>query len=133
MRTALGSYRLDVLLRTDQLQRLVSLVVACTRRPGIAACTAVMGGHSEVAIRTRGWLEAFARGRHAGKPNSVMMRAARDLSPAGELTSQQLLPFEFNSVEMEHDSYRGLQVRLRWGPGFHLGNLSEVAAVWLHL
>lgn len=45
----------------------------------------------------------------------VVLRAARDLSPPGELTSQQLLPFEFNSVEMEHDSYRGLQVRLRWG------------------
>lgn len=44
-----------------------------------------------------------------------MLCAARDLSPPGELTSQQLLPFEFNSVEMEHDSYRGLQVRLRWG------------------
>ncbi len=40
-------------------------------------------------------------------------RAARDLSPPGELTSQVSLPFEFNSVEMEHDSFRGLQVRLR--------------------
>jgi Vacuolar protein sorting-associated protein 26 len=44
-----------------------------------------------------------------------VLRAARDLAPPGELTSQQLLPFEFNSVEMEHDSYRGLQVRLRCG------------------
>lgn len=39
--------------------------------------------------------------------------AARDLAPPGDLTTQQSLPFEFNSVEMEHDSYRGLQVRLR--------------------
>ncbi len=44
---------------------------------------------------------------------SSRSRAARDLSPPGELTSQVSLPFEFNSVEMEHDSFRGLQVRLR--------------------
>ncbi len=39
--------------------------------------------------------------------------AARDLAPPGELATQAVLPFEFNAVEMEHDSYRGLQVRLR--------------------
>jgi Vacuolar protein sorting-associated protein 26 len=61
--------------------------------------------------------ESICEGNCAGIPSCVVLCAARDLSPPGELTSQQLLPFEFNSVEMEHDSYRGLQVRLRWGFG----------------
>ncbi len=39
--------------------------------------------------------------------------AVRDLAPAGELTSPQTYPFEFDNVEMQYDSYRGLQVRLR--------------------
>ncbi|GAB4813587.1 hypothetical protein N2152v2_000633 [Parachlorella kessleri] len=38
----------------------------------------------------------------------------RDLSPPGELLTQQTLPFEFNNVEMQYDSYRGLQARLRY-------------------
>lgn len=40
----------------------------------------------------------------------------RDLAPAGELTSLQTYPFEFDNVEMQYDSYRGLQVRLRCAP-----------------
>ncbi len=39
--------------------------------------------------------------------------AVRDLAPPGELTSPQTYPFEFANVEMQYDSYRGLQVRLR--------------------
>ncbi len=39
--------------------------------------------------------------------------AVRDLAPPGELTSLQTYSFEFNDVEMQYDSYRGLQVRLR--------------------
>jgi vacuolar protein sorting-associated protein 26 len=42
--------------------------------------------------------------------------AVRDLAPAGELTSPQTYPFEFDNVEMQYDSYRGLQVRLRCAP-----------------
>lgn len=38
----------------------------------------------------------------------------RDLAPPGEVTSPQTLPFEFSNVEMQYDSYRGLQVRLRF-------------------
>ena len=40
----------------------------------------------------------------------------RDLAPAGDLTSPQTYPFEFDNVEMQYDSYRGLQVRLRCVP-----------------
>lgn len=39
--------------------------------------------------------------------------AVRDLAPPGELTSPQTHPFEFTNAEMQYDSYRGLQVRLR--------------------
>ena len=40
--------------------------------------------------------------------------AVRDLAPPGDLTSLQTYSFEFNDVEMQYDSYRGLQVRLRY-------------------
>ena len=39
--------------------------------------------------------------------------AVRDLAPPGDLTSLQTFSFEFNDVEMQYDSYKGLQVRLR--------------------
>ena len=42
--------------------------------------------------------------------------AVRDLAPPGELTSPQTHPFEFANAEMQYDSYRGLQVRLRCVP-----------------
>lgn len=38
----------------------------------------------------------------------------RDLAPPGEFSSQQTFPFEFRSVEMEYESYKGTQVRLRY-------------------
>ena len=38
----------------------------------------------------------------------------RDLAPPGELHAQQTFPFEFRSVEMEQESYRGAAVRLRY-------------------
>lgn len=37
--------------------------------------------------------------------------AVRDLAPPGDLTTQLSLPFEFGSVEMQYESYRGSQVR----------------------
>jgi vacuolar protein sorting-associated protein 26 len=66
--------------------------------------------HQGIRVQLIGQIELAAE---RGHPHDFVS-LARDLSPPGELTSQQLLPFEFNSVEMEHDSYRGLQVRLRY-------------------
>jgi hypothetical protein len=45
--------------------------------------------------------------------------AVRELAPPGDIASaaQKPLPFEFRNVEMQYDSYRGLQVRCRCGPG----------------
>jgi hypothetical protein len=54
-------------------------------------------------------------GRRSADPDIPvrLCRAVRDLSPPGELLQQASLPFEFKNVEMEYDSYRGQQVRLR--------------------
>ena len=43
----------------------------------------------------------------------VFFDAVRDLAPPGDMTSMQTYSFEFNEVEMQYDSYRGLQVRLK--------------------
>lgn len=43
-----------------------------------------------------------------------MYVAVRELAPAGELVSQQTFSFEFKTVEMEHESYRGMAVRLSY-------------------
>lgn len=66
--------------------------------------------HQGIRVQLIGQIELASE---RGHPHDFVS-LARDLAPPGELTSQQTLPFEFNSVEMEHDSYRGLQVRLRY-------------------
>ena len=38
----------------------------------------------------------------------------RDLAPPGEMVEQATFPFEFKSVEMEYESYRGSQVLLQY-------------------
>jgi vacuolar protein sorting-associated protein 26 len=38
----------------------------------------------------------------------------RDLAPGGDLTTQASYDFEFRNLELQHDSYRGLAVRLRY-------------------
>ena len=48
-----------------------------------------------------------------GHPHEILS-LVRDLAPPGELMSQQVYPFEFKSVEMEYESYRGSQVSLRY-------------------
>lgn len=42
----------------------------------------------------------------------TLCAAVRDLAPPGDLTTQASLPFEFGSVEMQYESYRGAQVGL---------------------
>jgi hypothetical protein len=44
-----------------------------------------------------------------------LMSAVRELAPPGDIASaaQKPLTFEFRNVEMQNDSYRGLQVRCR--------------------
>ena len=48
-----------------------------------------------------------------GRPHEFVS-LVRDLAPPGEFVSQQQFNFEFKSVEMEYESYRGSQVRLRY-------------------
>lgn len=43
----------------------------------------------------------------------VQSHAVRDLAFPGELTVQEVHDFEFGNVELQYDSYRGLQVKLR--------------------
>ena len=57
--------------------------------------------------------------------------AVRDLAPPGDLTSMQTYNFEFNEVEMQYDSYRGLQVRLRCPWHLHISRCLQLAEVFL--
>lgn len=41
------------------------------------------------------------------------VHAVRELAPPGDLNNIKTFPFEFKSVEMQYDSYRGQQVRCR--------------------
>ena len=56
---------------------------------------------------------ASAKAGQAAPADLLFVTAVRDLAPPGDLTSLQTFSFEFNDVEMQYDSYRGLQVRLR--------------------
>jgi vacuolar protein sorting-associated protein 26 len=48
-----------------------------------------------------------------GNPHEFVSMV-RDLAPGGDLTTQASYDFEFRNVELQHDSYRGLAVRLRY-------------------
>lgn len=65
--------------------------------------------HQGIKVQLLGQIELASE---RGYPQDFVS-LVRDLSPPGELTSQQTYPFEFNNVEMQYDSYRGLHVRLR--------------------
>lgn len=66
--------------------------------------------HQGIRVQLIGQIEQAAE---RGNP-SDFLSLSRDLAVVGDLTQQATLPFEFNSVEMEHDSYKGLQVRLKY-------------------
>jgi len=66
--------------------------------------------HLGVRVQLLGQIELATEKSHPHEFLSLV----RDLSPPGEIVSQQSLPFEFKAVEMEYESYRGSQVRLRY-------------------
>lgn len=55
-------------------------------------------------------------------PHLLLLIAVRELTPPGDIASaaQKPLPFEFKNVEMQYDSYRGLQVRCRCAHGISM-------------
>ncbi|KAK9821137.1 hypothetical protein WJX81_006664 [Elliptochloris bilobata] len=66
--------------------------------------------HQGIKVQLLGQIELASE---RGHPHDFVS-LVRDLAPAGDLTSPQTYPFEFDNVEMQYDSYRGLQVRLRY-------------------
>jgi len=42
------------------------------------------------------------------------LRAVRELEVPGNLYERKTYPFEFSTVEMPHESYNGINVRLRY-------------------
>lgn len=103
------------------LSAVMMALLTCTTVSAVQRGTCGADQPSDTAIRIQqGSAETCNRCSEDQSDDHICQScAARDLSPPGELTSQQTLPFEFNSVEMEHDSYRGLQVRLRCVTRFH--------------
>lgn len=79
-------------------------------------------GYSKIPMTNRSCiiyaLVPGCRHQHTAYNLTIASRvfAVRDLAPPGDLTSLQTFSFEFNDVEMQYDSYKGLQVRLRWAP-----------------
>ncbi len=49
----------------------------------------------------------------AGANLSVLSVPVRELCPPGNLQTQQVLPFDFQNVELQYDTYRGMHARLR--------------------
>merc|ERR1711934_777732 len=66
--------------------------------------------HNGIKIELLGQIEMFYdRGNHYEFTSVV-----RELAPAGEITSDQVFDFEFLDVEKQHESYNGINVRLRY-------------------
>lgn len=66
--------------------------------------------HQGVRVQLLGEIELASERGHPHEFVSLV----RDLAPPGDLASQAVLPFEFRNVELQYDSYRGVQVRLRY-------------------
>ena len=77
---------------------------ACVEVPH-ATCVAERSGSSQLAGGSPMPAPDAARPHHASRCVAV-----RDLAPPGELSTQATLPFEFGSVEMQYESFRGSQV-----------------------
>ena len=66
--------------------------------------------HSGIRVQLVGEIELASE---RGYPHEFLS-LVRDLAAPGDLPAQQSFPFSFENVEMQHDSYLGLKVRLRY-------------------
>ncbi|KAG7668997.1 hypothetical protein Ndes2437B_g06734 [Nannochloris sp. 'desiccata'] len=66
--------------------------------------------HQGIRVQLVGEIELVSERGHPHEFLSLV----RDVAPPGDLFSAQTFPFEFRSVEMEYESYKGTQVRLRY-------------------
>ncbi|KAL6769979.1 VPS26 [Auxenochlorella protothecoides x Auxenochlorella symbiontica] len=66
--------------------------------------------HAGIRVQLVGEIELASE---RGYPHEFLS-LVRDLAPPGDLPSQQAYSFSFDNVEMQHDSYLGLKVRLRY-------------------
>lgn len=65
--------------------------------------------HKGVRIELVGQIEQYG-----DRSTTDFLTLTRDLEPAGELATPKSFPFEFNHVEMLHESYHGINVRVRY-------------------
>lgn len=66
--------------------------------------------HQGIRVQLVGEVELASERGHPHEFLSLV----RDLAPPGDLSTQASLPFEFANVEMQHESFRGVQARLRY-------------------
>ncbi|KAK9823987.1 hypothetical protein WJX72_006812 [[Myrmecia] bisecta] len=66
--------------------------------------------HQGVKVQLLGVIELATE---RGTPHEFLA-LVRDLAPPGEIIAPQTFTFEFNNVDLQYDSYRGLQARLRY-------------------
>ncbi|EFN56736.1 hypothetical protein CHLNCDRAFT_30650 [Chlorella variabilis] len=66
--------------------------------------------HQGIRVQLLGEVELASERGHPHQFLSLV----RDLAPPGDLTTQASLPFEFGSVEMQYESYRGSQAQVRY-------------------
>jgi len=65
--------------------------------------------HRGVRVELIGQIEQYG-----DRSTTDFLALARDLDPPGELWSPKSMPFEFKHVEMQYESYHGINVRLRY-------------------
>lgn len=76
----------------------------------VASATGKKVEHQGVKVQLLGQIELASERGHFHDFVSLV----RELAPPGEFTSTTSYPFDFKNVEMQYDSYRGLQVRCRY-------------------
>lgn len=66
--------------------------------------------HQGIRVQLIGQIELASE---RGSPHDFVS-LVRELAPAGDMPASKAFPFEFRNVELQYDSYRGLQVRCRY-------------------
>ena len=87
--------------------------------------------HKGIKVELIGQIEMY----HDRGATIDFLALSRDLAPAGELTTPQSYTFEFKHVEMQYESYHGINVRLRYflrvtTSRSYAGNVTREFKIW---
>jgi vacuolar protein sorting-associated protein 26 len=114
-----GKSRLEHMgIKVELIGRIGALSARCARRARRhrARRARVVSRCGAARVRARSHLVSICRAELSSERGvgSEFTHLVRELEPAGELAGARVYPFEFCNVEKQHESYDGVNARLRY-------------------